>query len=126
MNNVRRGRICFSLGAVGLLLAAYMAYLEFQPQARRDSATMYLLLAIGISAVLAAGLNLYVAFGFYFGWVDAVVGAGDSASLIRGNTIVRENVRIQLVRRMDQDDLNLTDEERPVFFWVMASHGLAP
>jgi hypothetical protein len=36
--------------------------------------------------------------------------------LIRDNRTIRENVRIRLIRPMDQDDLNLTDEQRPVFF----------
>ncbi|MGZ8302847.1 MAG: hypothetical protein ACXW2U_09705 [Telluria sp.] len=117
MTNNSRWKFHFCLGLAGLGLTAYLTYLGLQSQAaRNDSSTLPLLVGTGICLLVAGGINFYMAFGFHSGWVDEVRGSGDSATLIRRGKIFRANVRIRLIRRMDEDDLNVPDDQRPVFF----------
>ncbi|WP_156920100.1 hypothetical protein [Comamonas composti] len=74
---------------------------------------------LGVSALiflLAAGFHWYMAVGFKVGRLNLVTGSLSSATLWRGDSIVIATTKIQFIRKLNVDNLNLAEDKRFVFF----------
>jgi hypothetical protein len=118
MSGGTRWKIYALLGCSGLALGLYVfcMVLSLDSSTEHYRTSFWISSATGVVIVLAGLLNFYTAFGFKFGKIDAVVGSRRSAVLIRGENNVRDEVRIRAVRYLDSDQLDLTDDQRLIFF----------
>jgi hypothetical protein len=118
MNDGARWQIYALLGFSGIALGLYVFSVVWSLDSSTEHyrTSFWFISATGVVIVLAGLVNFYTAFGFKFGRIDAVVGSRRSAVLIRGEKNVRKAVHIRLLRYLDSDQLDLTDDQRLIFF----------
>lgn len=105
-----------ALGSIAISFYATSLALSLPKTSQHYSSGLVLTLTMAVVFILVGAVHFYTSYGFRFGKVDEVVGSLDSAIFRRSGRNVREGVRIQLVRVLGADDLNLTDDSRRVLF----------
>ena len=117
MNPDLRWKMFAALGCgafVMCLYAVWKTWLYFDISGDTTGTTIFG--SVALCLLLVAGLHWYMAAGFKIGQIDLVTGSLTEATLQRGDRVIMATARIQFVRNLDADNLNLTRHEKYVFF----------
>lgn len=88
------------LGALGLILTSYMAVLSDQ---RDGFEVIVVWITITVIFAFFTAFHFYAAIAFCYGHVDRVVGSKSSATLLKGETVVRSGAKIRAVKELLHD-----------------------